>query len=148
MATRTDPYLSYRFLVEVDSLVVAGFSEVSGLEVETTTEDYQEGGVNAYTHKLFKHVSYPNLVLRKGMSDSQTLWRWIRDATAMQPIAERKNIRVVLLNSTGQESRGWEFREAYPVKWTGPEFQADQASVAIETVELVHRGFSQIEGLS
>lgn len=145
---RTDPHLSYRFLVELDSLIVAGFSEVSGLEVEIATEDYQEGGINTHTHKLFKHASSPNLVLRRGMTDSRVLWEWVRDATAVQPTAERRNVRVVLLDSIGRETWGWEFHEAYPVKWTGPEFQADEASVAVETLELVHRGFSRMEGLS
>jgi hypothetical protein len=31
VAERKDPYLSFRFLVEIRGLIVGGFSEVSGL---------------------------------------------------------------------------------------------------------------------
>ena len=48
MATgdRKDPYLGFNFAVEVDSIVVAGFSEVSGLQSEAEVHEYREGGVN------------------------------------------------------------------------------------------------------
>ena len=37
----------------------------------------------------------------------------------------------------------WDFKEAFPVKWTGPDLRADSGSVAIESVELAHRGLSR-----
>ncbi|WP_435158785.1 phage tail protein [Haladaptatus sp. DFWS20] len=145
---RTDPYANCNFLVEVDSLVVAGFSEVSGLDVEMQPEEYQEGGVNEFTHKLPGRYDYPNAVLRRGLTDSRTLWDWANDTAddVGNGTLTRKNVRVILLDSVGSETWGWEFQEAYPVKWTGPEFGADQGSVAIESVELVHRGISNIPG--
>ncbi len=36
---RQDPYLGCRFLVEIEGLIVAGFSELSGLQVEVGTEE-------------------------------------------------------------------------------------------------------------
>ena len=60
---RIDPYLSIRFLLEIKGLIVGGFSEVSGLQVEVETEDYQEGGVNGFVRKFPKSTKYPNLVL-------------------------------------------------------------------------------------
>lgn len=142
---RVDPYLDFRFLVEIDSLVVAGFSEVSGLEMDVQTETYREGGVNAYAHTLPTRTAYPNLVLRRGLTDSQALWTWAHDA--MNGNIERRNGRVVLLDSTGEESWAWEFRDAYPVKWAGPDLDAARGRVAIETLELTHRGLSKVEGV-
>jgi hypothetical protein len=37
----------------------------------------------------------------------------------------------------------WDFKEAYPVKYTGPELRADSGSVAFESIELTHRGLSR-----
>lgn len=139
---RRDPYLDFRFLVEMDSLVVAGFTEVSGLEVEMETEEYQEGGVNTHAHKLPDRFGYPNLVLRRGLTDSQLLWRWIQ--AGVDGRVERRNGTVFLLDSTGDVSWGWGFRDAYPVKWTGPELQADRGAVAVESLELVHNGISKV----
>lgn len=141
---RADPYAGFRFLVEIDSLVVAGFSEVTGLEMEMSPEEYQEGGVNRFTHKLPGRFAHPNLVLRRGLTDSQALWDWVQE-TALgveSGSVERRNVRVIVLDSTGRESRGWEFLRAYPVKWTGPELSAGDGSVAVEALELVHDGLA------
>lgn len=149
---RRDPYLGYRFLVEVDSLVVGGFSEVSGLAVRMKPRTYEEGGVNTYTHKLPTRYEHPNLVLKQGLTDAHELWDWMQEAVADVPVPTprsslRKNVRVLLQDGTGVESWGWEFRDAYPVSWEGPELRADQGTVAVETLELAHRGLSRMEGL-
>lgn len=143
--SRTDPYGSYRFTVEIDSLIVGGFSEVSGLERELETEEYDEGGVDRYTHSFPDRMSYPNLTLKRGMTDSAVFWNWLRGVE--YGVVERRDGRILLMDSRGREVWGWSFREAYPVKWTGPELRADESTVAIETVELTHKGLSTVEGL-
>jgi phage tail-like protein len=52
VALRLDPYLNFRFLVEIQGLIVAGFSEVNGLQAEIETFEYREGGLNDYAHRL------------------------------------------------------------------------------------------------
>jgi phage tail-like protein len=138
---RQDPYASFRFLVEIDGQTVGGFAEVSGLQAEIETEDYWEGGVNESVHKLVKGTKYPNLVLKRGLTDSQTLWEWHADAVSGR--IARKTCRVVLLDSQGQEKWHWVFEEAFPVKWVGPEMKADGSAVAVETLELVHSGMAK-----
>ena len=142
---RHGPYLDYRFAVELDALIVAGFAEVSGLERELETEEYEEGGVNHFTHSLPTRVSYPTLTLERGVTDSTELWDWAERAA--NGLIERKNVRVIILDEQGQEARGWEFRDAYPVRWAGPELSAEQGAVAMEALELTHRGISRLEGL-
>lgn len=139
---RIDPYLSSRFLVEIEGLVVGGFSEVSGLQIEIETEEKREGGVNEYTHKLSKGTKYPNLVLKRGMTDSDELWSWFQKAASGN--ITRKSGRIILLDSEGNEKWDWGFKEAYPVKWTGPDFKANSNNVAIESLELVHKGLEKI----
>lgn len=145
MSSRSDPYASYRFSVEIDSLIVGGFSEVSGLERELQTEEYDEGGVDRFTHSFPDRMTHPNLTLERGLTDSDTFWNWIRQVE--YGVVERKSGRILVMNSAGEEVWGWEFRDAYPVKWTGPDLRADEGSVAFETVELTHRGLSKVEGL-
>jgi phage tail-like protein len=137
--SRIDPYLGFNFLVEIESLVVGGFSEVTGLQAQVQTQDYQEGGVNEYGHKLAGPTGYPaNLTLKHGISNTETLWNWHREIT--QGIINRRNVSIILLDNTGREVRRWNFAQAYPVGWTGPELTADNAQVAMETLELAHRG--------
>ena len=140
VAERNDPYVSFRFLVEIQGLIVGGFSEVSGLQAETETEDMREGGVNNYVHKLPKVTKYPNITLKRGITDSDVLWRWHRDVVNGK--IERRTGYVILLGSEGNDSSGYVFEDAYPVKWTGPDFKADNNAISIEALELVHNGIS------
>jgi phage tail-like protein len=135
---RDDPYLSFRFRVEVQGLLVGGFSEVSGLQAETETEEIREGGVNDHVHKLPKITRHQNIILKRGMTDSETLWRWHNDVVNGK--IERKTVFIILMDSEGNEVWQWYFERAYPVKWTGPELRADSSTVAVEALELVHDG--------
>jgi phage tail-like protein len=138
---RNDPYASFRFLVEIDGLVVAGFSEVSGLQAETQIEDYREGGVNDYVHKLPKETTYQNIILKRGITDSDVLWKWHQDVVSGK--IERRSGYIVLLDSEGSETWRWNFIDAYPAKWNGPDLRAESDGVALESIELVHNGIKK-----
>lgn len=141
---RTDPYLDFRFTVEIDSLLVGGFSAVDGLEVEVDTETYEEGGVNDLTHVFPSRTSHGTITLRRGLTDSDEFWGWLRDTQHGR--GTRKNGRVLVLDSMGEEAVGWEFVDAFPVRWQGPEFAADGGAVAIEVLELAHEGLRRHGG--
>jgi phage tail-like protein len=139
---RIDPYMTLNFVVEIEGLLVGGFSEVSGLESEVEVENYREGGLNEYAHRLPGPVTYPNLVLTHGLTDINALWNWYYDVT--QGIIKRKNGTIMLLDRQGMPTMWWDFRQAYPVKWVGPKFNASSATeVAVEQVELAHKGLSK-----
>lgn len=138
-----DPYLAFNFLVEMSGLVVGGFTEVTGLQLEVKVEDYQEGGVNGYVHKLAGPINYPNnLVLKRGLMGIDPWWAWIEAVN--QGLIVRQIISVVLLDTTGSEARRWIFKEAYPIRWAGPELKADSNAVALESIEFVHQGMIRL----
>jgi phage tail-like protein len=141
VAERNDPYLSFRFLVEIQGLIVGGFSEVAGLQAETETEEIQEGGVNDYVHKLPKITKYPNITLKRGITDSDVLWNWHQEV--VNGIISRKSGFIILTDSEGNEKWRWLFTDAYPVKWTGPDLKADSSAIAVETLELAHNGIKK-----
>jgi phage tail-like protein len=136
---RRDPLLGYNFAVEIEGLVTGGFSEVTGLEVELEVQDYREGGVNGFIHKRAGPAKYSsNIVLKRGMTDNKVLWNWYWDV--LQGIVDRKNVSILLLDEAGEEKLRWNFEQAYPVKWTGPGLHATANEVAIESLELAHKG--------
>ncbi|MFB6154769.1 MAG: phage tail protein [Haloferacaceae archaeon] len=147
---RTDPYRGYRFLVEIESVIAAGFSEVSGLEVRMEPQTYQEGGVNDYTHRLPTRFDHANLVCKRGITDDTALVEWVESAVYGPPSpteVTRKTVRVFLQDARGEEAWGWECREALPVRWTGPDLNATEGGVAVETVEFAHHGLQRVQGL-
>jgi phage tail-like protein len=135
---RVDPYAGFNFLVEVDGVAQAAFSEVSGLESTIDVIEHREGGDNTTPRKLPGLTKYANIVLRWGVTDSEELYRWHRDA--VRGTIERKSGSIVLIDRLGQERVRWNFVQAWPAKWTGPTFNAEGADVAIEALELAHEG--------
>jgi phage tail-like protein len=135
---RSDPYQGCNFVIEIEGLLIGGFSECSGLEVETELLDYREGGVNDYVHRFAGGTKSAPLVLKHGITSSDGLWRWYR-MTAEGRVA-RRNGTVFLLDDRHGAAIQWDFKEAFPYKWTGPELRADAAGIAFESVELAHRG--------
>jgi phage tail-like protein len=141
LGVRADPYRAFNFLVEIEGIVVGGFSECTGLAVETEYTDYREGGCNGYLHRFAGPTKYPPLVLKHGLSLIDGLWVWHQDV--VQEKIKRRNGTIYLLDSKGLPAVWWDFKEAFPVKWTGPDLRAESSSVAIESVELAHRGLSR-----
>ena len=153
---RLDSYPSSKFGVvgvEINGVVVAEFTEVSGLEAEVEVFEYIEGGNNLFTYKLPGRVKYPNVTLRHGITDTTDLWDWFymvmnrtveKTKTPKEPIdpIERKNITLIQYDGSGTKKREWNLVNAYPVKWTGPSFKADENAITIEAIELVHQGLT------
>ncbi|ELZ32522.1 hypothetical protein C474_06872 [Halogeometricum pallidum JCM 14848] len=142
---RTDPFLAHRFVVEIGGVVVGGFSSVGGLSMEMQPEEVEEGGRNTNTHKLPARFGHQNLVLKRGLTDYVDFWDWIWATT--HGVVRRERVDVYLQDAPGNRVWGWSFLDAYPVKWTGPEFNAEQSAVAFETLEFTHAGIKRVEGL-
>jgi phage tail-like protein len=143
LPNRNDPYPSFRFLVEIESISIASFSEVSGLQVEMETEAYREGGVNNFVHTFPKGIKHQPLVLKRGITDSYDLWDWYKEV--IDGVISRKDVTVVLMDSSGNEKKRWFFLNAYPIKWTGPTLKADSNTIAIESIELAHQGIYYVK---
>jgi phage tail-like protein len=139
---KRDPTGSFRFWVEIDGLLVAGFIEVSGLQSEVEVEEFREGGVNEYVHTLPRITKYPNIVLKRGVTSSDNLWSWYEKVT--EGSISRKNGSIILLSQQGLELWRWNFFDAYPVKWVGPELKSSSSEVAVETLEITHKGLKGI----
>lgn len=133
-----DPYRVFNFVVEVDGIEIGGFSDVSGLELKVETDDVKEGGVNDFVHKIPRQSSYPNLTLKRGISDSVLLWAWIM--AGVQGLIERRTLSVVLKDQQRNEKWRWIFLDAFPVKWAVSELNASANTVAVESVEFAHHG--------
>jgi len=139
---RRDPYLAFNFLIEIDGLLTGGFRQVSGLESHIELTEYAEGGVNGYLHELPGKTRYPHLVLTHGLTDIETLWNWYEGVT--RGVVVRRNLTVHLLDARRLPVMWWNIKDALPVKWSGPTFDAGAGSeVAVESLELAHKGITK-----
>lgn len=135
--TRQDPLRGFRFLVEIDGIKSGGFTRVKGLSLELKHESYREGGVNDYEHKLVTQVTYPVVVLERGLAFDD-LWKWALDAANGQ--VQRKNVRIRLQNEANEMTWAWQIEYAIPVKWAASDLDAQTSTVVMESLELAHHG--------
>ena len=135
------PYTSFRFKIEINGIIVAQVSEVSGLQVETETEPYEEGGENGFVYQLPKRTKFQHITLKRGITDLEEMWKWHQEVVKGK--FQRKNGAIILMDVAGEEKWRWNFFQAFPVKWTGPDFKADSNTVAFETIELAHHGIEK-----
>src|SRR5215475_618447 len=114
-----DPFGAFRFAVRIgdvdnDDARVCGFSEASGLTMETDVETIREGGVNTHEIQLAGPSRFPaRLVLKRGLAEVE-LWSWYQDVVRGK--VDRKTVTIVLQNYAGQKKWQWVFSKACPVK--------------------------------
>jgi phage tail-like protein len=135
METRNDPYGQFNFQVKIDGIIVAAFSEVSGLTSDTSIIEYREGSDNVGTvRKLPGLRKYNHIVLKRGWTSDNKLWTWRKSVIDGQ--TQRKTGSNVLLDESRSPVLSWEFCEGWPSKWEGPAVNAQTSEVAIETLEI------------
>jgi phage tail-like protein len=129
-----------RFELEGQSELDVQFQEVSGLSVEVEMESYVEGGENRFTHQLPTRTRYADLSLKRGLVRDSALVKWCRDAIenfSFKPVS----LTVSLLDSEHTPLVSWQVQGAVPKRWEVSAFNAEQNSIAIETLQLSYHYF-------
>ncbi|MBP6624039.1 MAG: phage tail protein [Chitinophagaceae bacterium] len=131
-----------KFEFSEDNVDIA-FQDVSGIGMELLTEDVIEGGENRFTQKLPIRANYSPLVLKRGLAVSSTLLDWCKENI------ENFNIKpvhciVALLNDQQEPLVAYQFMNVYPLKWSISNFNAENSSVVIESLELYYQYFKII----
>jgi phage tail-like protein len=134
---RQDPLRGFRFLLEIEGIASGGFTRVKGISRELKYESYREGGVVEYEHKLVTQVSFPVLVLERGLA-LEDLWTWAQ--AAADGDVRRKTVWIRLQDETGEKAWAWQVEYALPVKWTATDLDAQNSQVVMESMELAHHG--------
>ena len=127
---RNDPYSAFNFVVEIEDVPVAGFSECSGLSVEMDVIEYRNGDEDATPRKLPGLKKFGSIVLKRGITPDTALWEWFQ--RVMDGQTERRSGLIVLLNEAREPAVRWIFREGWPCKWIGPTLHGKGGEIAIE----------------
>jgi len=130
-----DPFSNFRFRVEIDGVQQAAFTECTGLGSHIEVTEYREG--NSPTNSVRKipgKVTYPDIVLRWGVTASRELYDWHRSVISGQ--LQRRNGSIVLLDAQHNPVVRWNFFDAWPSRWDGPTLNAMSNGVAIESLTI------------
>ncbi len=123
---------------------LAGFAECTGLEMSLEIEEYREGGGNGTVLKFPKRVKYGEITLKKGLTKRTDLFDWC--AGFAQGYGKRKDGVITLRDAQHRPFMVWSFRRGLPVKWSGPSLNAQQSSVAMESLTIAHEGLTPMGG--
>jgi phage tail-like protein len=135
VAQRVDPLENFRFRVEIEGIQQAGFTECSGLGSHIEVVEYREGAdLASSTRKFPGRVSYPDIVLKWGLTNSRDLYDW--HLAVINGQLQRKSGSVILLDVDGTEKVRWNFSNAWPSRWDGPTLNAMGNGVAIESLTI------------
>jgi phage tail-like protein len=137
--TDQDIAIAVCFVLTIDGHPLGAFTSCEGLGCEMVMEQREEGGNNGFVHQLPTRVKYSNVKLSRPITEaSKEFPTWFakvdRGVVARTATIEAKTPDGRLITS-------WGLRHVLPVRWTGPQFAADSAKVATETIELSHQGF-------
>jgi phage tail-like protein len=159
-ALRSNPVLNHNFVVSlidtssvlatvgsalvsgVLDVAVGGFSECQGLEASMKIEEWNEGGNNGTVLKFPGRVSWTNITLKRGMAANSSLWDWFYGF--VQGSVKRRDGVIALLNEMMVPANIWYFRRGLIAKYAGPQMNATQNNVAIESIEIAHEGIYQL----
>ncbi len=136
-----DPGTVFRFSVSIDGVHVAAFSEFRMPSLDVETMDITEGGQNAFVHKLPVRVKMGSATLKHGVTETLDLLKWYIQVVQGDIENAKREVSVVLYGADHQPLITWSFRNAYPIKWSGPSLNSQESSVAFEELEFVHHGF-------
>ncbi|MBD1580874.1 phage tail protein [Pseudoalteromonas sp. S16_S37] len=137
-----DPFRNFNFVVEIDGIQAAGYSEVSGLGIELEVERRQFGGDNHTEYKFIKQATYTDLVLKNGISQNDFMWKWFQ-STIDGNITPR-NGSIYLYDSDAKSQTYWNFFHAYPISWQGPALNAQGNEVATHSMTLAYRQLKKV----
>ena len=94
---RIDPYRAYDFKLDINGVTEGHFTECTGIGVDVDPIRYREAGQGQIVRQLPGQVTYHEISLRYGLTDSKTLWEWFQ--SAVDGVVERKNVSIIQLAS-------------------------------------------------
>lgn len=149
-----DPFHVFNFGVEfkesrlqgtnqkIKNLCSGAFSECSGLEATMEPKVIKEGGRNYGAVQRVGRVSFATVILKRGMTTSQDLWRWFEMTSLNGAYTYRLTATISLCDRIGKEQLRWQLENALPIKFKTADLNAKSTDVGIEELHIAHEGLT------
>ncbi len=126
-----------------------GFTEISGLDVETEAIEYRAGNSSIFSKtKQPGMQKYSNITMKRGTFKSNPeFYDWWKETVKFQEGGSlgsvyRKSITISLLDEEGKDIVIWKVLNAWPIKVQSTDLKSDANDIAIESIEIVHEGLT------
>lgn len=140
-----NPYHQFNFRVLLSGTgpetELGGFSEMSGLGSSTDVTQYRDGHPpEKGGRKVLPAHTSGDITLKRGLVNSREFLAWLDLARSKSKRKRARDVTIILQNEKHAPVRRWVVPEAWPAKWTGPDFSAKGNEVAVEELVLSHEG--------
>lgn len=135
------PLPKFHFRVEWGGSRI-GFTEVTGLNLETEVIEYRDGSSPEYNKiKMPGLRKFGNITLKRGtFANDNEYYAWFNTVNLNQ--IERRDITISLLNENHEPVVVWKVKNAFPIKIQSPDLKSDANEAAIESIEIAHEGLT------
>jgi phage tail-like protein len=136
------PAPKFHFKVTIGDYGSFSCQEVSGLDSESDIIEYRAGNNPVFsTIKMPEPQKSSNVALKKGLFQSDSkLFDWLQGLQLN--VIKRTTVTIQLLDEAQQPVFTWTLQNAFPVKVTSTDFNAQNNEVAIEELVLAHGGLT------
>ena len=136
------PVTKFHFKVTLGDAGEMAFQEVSGLDAEYDTFEYRAGNsVDFSTVKMPGLRKGSDISLKKGMFKDDTALLDYFMGVSMNTI-KRETVTIQLLDEEHHPMFTWTLKNAFPLKLTSTDLNAQNNEVAIDELVLAHEGLS------
>jgi phage tail-like protein len=144
------PFASFKFEVSVEvnsngelpiPLCRAAFAECTGIEATLETKVLREGGNNGQQYVLPAQMTYGQVSLKRGMTETQDLWRWFQMVAQHGKYTARAQAQVRVRHADGSPGLTFVLFDCLPVKIKAPSLAARDGGIAIEEMTMAYNAF-------
>jgi phage tail-like protein len=138
--------LANRFVVSMSGKSdydLGSWSKAEGLDVAWDIAEYRMGDGGNDRLYFPGNTKYTNVKLIRGVSEeTEKVKQWLNKNSWEMEVFEGS---IQLFTTAAKKVTEWKLRDVMPAKWSITSFDAGASQVAMETLELVHRGFLEDE---
>ena len=147
MADYKDPVVGFSFKLEVQGRVSGYFTEIGGLGSEHDVVELKatDQNGNDVVHQVPGRLKWQPITLKRGITDVRDIWDWRSTVEKGDVRGARSNGSIIALDQQGTPVARWDFQNGWPSKVSGPQFQSDSNSFAIEEVTIVYEYIGRVQ---
>ena len=128
------------FKVDIQDVVTGYFLECSGLGSEHEVIEHKvisQSG-QELTITTNGRLKWEQITLKRGITSSLDMWTWRKQVEEGDIEKARRNGSIIMYNQKGEVSAQWNFRDAWPVKISGPQPKTDSNEIGVEEIVIQH----------
>jgi len=138
--SREDIVVGFHFALDIQGAVKGYFTEVSGIGSENEVAEQKvvnEKGVQVVL-KIPGRLKWGDITLKRGLTSNLEIWKWREMVENGEVTKARKNGSIIMFDQSLKPVAQWDFKNAWPVKVSGPAPKSDSNELQVEELTIAH----------